>query len=730
MIRKHRVAPILLILAACLFLLLIAGAPANAQEIVDSAATTETYTISGVVREFDGSPVAFVSVRTDLNDPAYVSAVTNVSGVYTLTIPTAGVYHIRANRYATGLNPAEQVVTVPPGQTNVDFTFPQRFTVRGTVRDHTGAPVQNASVRTASTDPVSTNAATDTAGAYTLTVKTGTYAVTIYKDGMIAPPARQAAVSDNLDMVDFAFLQPYTVSGVVRDDAGTPIEGAFVWGGVTSVTSAADGSYTVLVGVGEHLLRAAKSGYEADSDLLVAAPPAATGVDIILHRQDRLIHGRVTDGAGLPVEDITVWADNLLSSRIGFDLTRTDAAGAYSMTVPAGVYWGDTSASDGYASVPPEEVDLRTNLSAQVDFAVEARAYSIQGVVRDTNGQPVPDATVSADFCDLFLQTETDATGAYTLPVSAGVFDLSARKDGYTSSGRRTLSVPPSASGVDLALAPAPEPNLRIIGRVTDDLNQPLTGVHVWTNGASGSDDSFTGADGVYTLTVVAGQYTVTAFESYYALPQPQIVTVPPDQTNVNFVLSPLSRAHTIQGHVLDQDGRPANSATVNFFIPGIPDIVESRRVYYDGSYSITVPAGTYRMAVVGTGYLPTEPVTVTVPPDATGIDFTIRQVDQIVTGRVFDQVGAPLCDALIDAEGSHDEDIDLSSRNGRYALRLARGDYTVTVRKTGFERPPARAISLPPSLLGSDWVLSPASPQPEGENIYLPLILKQHGSR
>jgi hypothetical protein len=48
---------------------------------------------------------------------------------------------------------------------------------------------------------------------------------------------------------------------------------------LTSVTSAADGSYTVLVGAGEHLLRAAKSGYEAYSDLLVAAPPAVTGVD-------------------------------------------------------------------------------------------------------------------------------------------------------------------------------------------------------------------------------------------------------------------------------------------------------------------------------------------------------------------------------------------------------------------------------------------------------------------
>lgn len=184
MIRKHRVAPILLILAACLFLLLIAGAPANAQDIVDPAAATETYTISGVVREFDGSPVASLFVMTDFDDPAYVYASTNVSGVYTLTIPTAGVYHIRANRYATGLNPTGQVVTVPPSQINVDFTFPQRFTARGTVRDHTGAPVQNASVRTAYTDPNWTSAVTDAAGAYTLTVKTGTDTMTVSSQGM------------------------------------------------------------------------------------------------------------------------------------------------------------------------------------------------------------------------------------------------------------------------------------------------------------------------------------------------------------------------------------------------------------------------------------------------------------------------------------------------------------------------------------------------------------------
>lgn len=725
MIRKRRVAPALLLLAGCLFLLLIAGAPANAQDVVDPAATTETYTISGVVREFDGSPVASVFVRTDFADPAYRSALTNGSGVYTLTIPTAGVYHVSATRYINGLNPTEQVVTVPPSQSGVDFTFPQRFTVRGAVRDHTGAPAPSASVQTGSTDPVWTSAVTDATGAYTLTVKTGTYTMTVSGQGRIAPPARQVAVSGNLDMVDFAFLQPYTIGGMVRDDAGAPVPGATVYGAAAFVTSAADGSYTVIVGAGEHLLRADKTGYEADSSLLVAAPPAAAGVDFVLHRQDRLIYGHVRDGAGSPVEDSTVWADNLLSSHIGSDLTRTDAAGAYSMTVPAGVYWVDTSASGGFASAPPEEVDLRTNLSAQVDFAVEARAYGIQGVVRDANGQPVPGATVYANFCDLFLWTETDATGTYTLPVNAGVFDVSARKDGYTSSGRRVVSVPPSASGVDFVLTPAPARNLRIAGRVTDDQNQPLSNVHVWANGASGSDGSFTGADGVYTLTVAAGQYSVMAFESYYALPQPQIITVPPDQTNVNFVLSPLTRDHTIQGRVLNQDGRPANSTTVNFYMPGIPDIVESRRVYYDGSYSITVPAGTYRVAAVGTDYLPTEPVTVTVPPAATGVNFTIRSVDQIVTGRVFDQAGAPLCHAWVDAESSHDDNIDFSERNGRYALQLARGDYTVTVWKTGFERPPARAISLPPSLLGNDWVLPPASPQPEGENIYLPLILK-----
>ena len=724
MICKHHAAPVLLVLAVCLFLLLIAGAPANAQDIVDPAAMTETYTISGVVREFDGSPAAFVSVRTDFNDPAYVNAFTNVSGVYTLTIPTAGVYHISANRYANGLNPAEQVVTVPPAQTNVDFTFPQRFTVRGAVRDHTGAPVQNATVRTAVTDPVRTSAATDAAGAYTLTVKTGAYTMTVSAQGMIPPPSRQVAVSGNVDMVDFAFLQPYTVSGVVRDGDGNPVEGATVYGGAVSATSAADGSYTALVGAGEHLLWISKTGYEALSDVLVAVPPDAAGVDFVLHRQDRLIHGRVTDGAGLPVEDSTVWADNLLSSHIGFEIAWTDVAGAYSMTVPAGVYWVDTSVDDGYASAPPEEVDLHANLSRQVDFAVEARAYGIQGVVRDTNGQPVPGATVSADFCDLFLLTQTDATGAYTLPVSAGVFDVSARKDGYISSGRRTLSVPPSANGVDFTLTPMPQPNLRIIGRVTNNQNQPLTNVHVWANGAGGIAGAFTAADGVYTLTVAAGQYNVTAFKSYYAPPQPQIVTVPPDQMNVNFVLSPLLRNHTIQGHVLDQDGRPANSATVNFFIPGILDIVESRRVYHNGAYSITVPAGTYRMVVVGTGYLPSQPVTVTVPPSATGIDFTIRQVDQIVTGKVYDATNAPICDVLVEAEGGNDEDTALSHRNGRYALQLARGDYSVTVRKTGFTAPPAKTVSLPPSQRESDWVLSPA-PQPVGEHVYLPLIRK-----
>lgn len=720
MIRQHCIAPILLILAGCL--LLLAGAPTNAQDAADPAAALETYTISGVVREFDGSPLRFALVKTASGDPAYSYALTDAAGVYTLTVP-AGVYHVSTGRYYNRLDPAEQVVTVPPAQSNVDFTFPQRFTTRGAVRDHNGAPVKDAAVRTAYTDPVMTSALTDVAGAYTLTVKTGTYTMTVSKDGMIAPPSRQVAVSGNVEMVDFAFLQPYTVSGVVRDGDGNPVEGATVYGGGFPATSAADGSYTTIVGAGEHLLRVSKTGYEALSDVLVAAPPTAAGVDFVLHRQDRLIHGRVTDGSGAPVDDVTVWADNLLSSRIGFDLTSTDATGAYSMTLPAGVYWVNTRETGGFASAPPEEVDLRTNTSAQIDFTIEARVHDIRGVVREPNGQPVPDANVSADFCDLFFLTQTDATGSYTLPVSAGVFDVSARQDGYTSSGRRMVTAPPDATGVDFTLTPMQMPNLRITGRVTDDQNQPLTNVHVWADGPTGRAGSFTAADGGYTLTVAAGQYSVTAFKSYYAQPQPQLITAPPDQTNVNFVLSPLPRTHSIQGRVLDQDGRPANSATVNFFLPGVLDIVESRPVYHDGAYSITVPAGTYRMIVVGTGYVPSQPVTVTVPPGATGIDFMIRQVDQIVTGKVYDGANNPVCDALVEAEGGNDEDTALSHRNGRYALQLPRGEYTVAVRKSGFDRPPAKTFSLPPSLLGYDWGLSLA-PQTE-QKVYLPVIQK-----
>jgi hypothetical protein len=109
-------------------------------------------------------------------------------------------------------------------------------------------------------------------------------------------------------------------------------------------------------------------------------------------------------------------------------------------------------------------------------------------------------------------------------------------------------------------------------------------------------------------------------------------------------------------------------------------------------------------------------------------IASTLKKVDQIVTGRLYDEANKPICDALVEAEGANDADIDLSKRNGRYALQLARGDYTATARKSGFDSPPTKTLLLPPSLLGFDWTMSPALPQPPTPtptHVFLPITLR-----
>jgi hypothetical protein len=88
----------------------------------------EVYTLSGTVRDADSNPVPGAAVAAA---PGNQTTSTTANGAYTLTL-TAGTYTVSALKSGYPM-PDVQSVSVPPSRTDVDFVFPPRYSICGTV---------------------------------------------------------------------------------------------------------------------------------------------------------------------------------------------------------------------------------------------------------------------------------------------------------------------------------------------------------------------------------------------------------------------------------------------------------------------------------------------------------------------------------------------------------------------------------------------------------------------
>ena len=139
-----------------------------------------------------------------------------------------------------------------------------------------------------------------------------------------------------------------------------------------------------------------------------------------------------------------------------------------------------------------------------------------------------------------------------------------------------------------------------------------------------------------------------------------------------------------------------------------------------DGRYTLSnLSAGTYAIRASKTGYV-FSPVSrsVTVPPNATGIDFTGVGAYQ-VSGRVTDSGGQGVAGVLVSA-GTRQGTTD---NNGNYTITgLESGSFTVTPSRSGYSFcPRSRTTAVPPNQTGRNFTGSPVGtdlglcPDPNG---------------
>ena len=136
----------------------------------------------------------------------------------------------------------------------------------------------------------------------------------------------------------------------------------------------------------------------------------------------------------------------------------------------------------------------------------------------------------------------------------------------------------------------------------------------------------------------------------------------------------------------------------------------------------MTRPAGVYRVRARVDCYTSPAAQETTLPPSQSRIDFSVGIRDQIISGVVSDTARLPICSASVRAENG----VNYSSsteRNGRYAMQLPAGTYTVSASEPGHGDAPDQTVTVPPHATGTDFLL------PAPDNTIRGTVRDNHGA-
>lgn len=402
-----------------------------------------------------------------------------------------------------------------------------------------------------------------------------------------------------------------SITGVVTDTAGNPLQGVYVSAGGWSMVTGVDGAYA-LEASGTVQLQFSKSGYRTEVYDEVTVPPGGMppmGTPIVadagnpqtinesLIRLPRLT-GQVVTSLGNPVA-ASVFSENTM---FGQNTSATaDAGGFFTIDISEPGTFRVRASSAGfiptYAPSTPNSMLASTwnvgyDQLLNVGQLTMVQGGSISGTVASSSG-PIVGASVSAYpnpyvMGSVFVPPAiTDINGNYTITgLLAATYQVNFTAPGYLgenydnqpqygNTGFNLVSVTAgnTTTGINAELAAAASAT----GHVTDSLGNALqgAGVQLYLQGTpsfSPAASAITDINGNYTINgLAAGQYLATAgkqglaqvFATGASVPSAADVSTLTAGTvaTVNFALQPLG---SITGHVLQPNGQPLVGASVS----------------------------------------------------------------------------------------------------------------------------------------------------------------------
>jgi PKD repeat protein/protocatechuate 3,4-dioxygenase beta subunit len=431
------------------------------------AALSSGGTISGIVTDEDGTPIAGVWVSAQPVNGSSAGSSTDADGRYAIRGLVAGSYRVQFTDHIHGYvgeywndqatySAATLVhVSTTEETSDIDAQLAAGASLTGAVTDDAGAPLAGITVwaRTTEGNYFDGATTTDASGSYSIRgLRAGTYELEFAgrsagytdqwwngQDGQSAADLVVLAAGEQRAGLD-AVLEPMgVITGTVTDESGQRLANISVSIStpdgqiVGTAWTRSDGTYrsTGLEGGAHrvkaqdssrwHLTRWWQSGETASSadEVDVVYGETTTGIDVTLPRSGS-ISGRVIDAAGVPVPSATVTATSMDGSPVT-TLTGSDGryavpvgdTGAYTVrftkddTVYLPEFWNDRRSSGAADRVAV----TRGQVSAGVDATLD-RYGSISGRLTNPDGSPIANAVVSASGPSS-RSTRSNAEGNY-----------------------------------------------------------------------------------------------------------------------------------------------------------------------------------------------------------------------------------------------------------------------------------------------------------------------------
>jgi hypothetical protein len=457
---------------------------AGADVIQDIALVLDAHTLSGVVSLPDGTPIPNFALDVYRDGTKFAETDTDGSGAYSLSLPT-GVYELRGRIYLTGNVPNavgwswQDYKFADNLDVSADLTYDYVLPfvwIDGHVTDANSAPVSDVKVGIAGYYPSGPGVPTGTF--YGKSEERDTHDVTSNTLGefgfwvprydgytvRLKPPVETGlglTVIEDVDFStssthDFVVAEAHTLSGVVSLPDGTPIPNFALdvyHEGTKFAETDTDGSgaYSLSLPAGVYELRGriyltgnvpnavgwSWQDYKFADNLDVSADLT---YDYILPFV--WIDGHVTDANGAPVSDVRVGIAGYYPSGPGVPTgtfygksEERDTHDVTSNTLGEFGFW--VPRYDGYTVrlKPPVETGLGLTVIKDVDFStssthdfVVVEAHTLSGVVSLPDGTPIPNFALDVYHEGTkFAETDTDGSGAYSLSLPAGVYELRGR---------------------------------------------------------------------------------------------------------------------------------------------------------------------------------------------------------------------------------------------------------------------------------------------------------------